>query len=197
MKKIRFWKQHSMETCAISCMMMAMDAFGVDFPTRAKEEKLYRMYGSKAAPGTQCAAIAYALARRGLDVRLVHGSERMFENRDGYYPPEMYEALYAEYVNWIARGAGLFDVQTGAVDCGMIRGELERGRIVITAIVAEGDADGMHDHVMHGVLIYGMEGDLFCVCDPLCGRITMTRAELENQLDTPEGRCCLSVGEKN
>ena len=31
--KVRFWKQHTMETCGIACVLMALDAFGIDYPT--------------------------------------------------------------------------------------------------------------------------------------------------------------------
>ena len=33
-RKVRFFRQHSLETCGISCMLMVLDAFGkVLYPT--------------------------------------------------------------------------------------------------------------------------------------------------------------------
>ena len=70
--KVRFWKQHTMETCGIACVLMALDAFGIDYPTVAKEQRLYQRLHSKAAPGKEGGAIACAIARYGLDVTMAY-----------------------------------------------------------------------------------------------------------------------------
>ena len=41
-KKLRFFRQHSMETCGISCILMALDYYGkVKYPTVTQERRLY------------------------------------------------------------------------------------------------------------------------------------------------------------
>lgn len=195
MKKIRFYRQHTPETCAISCMLMILDFFGKDFPTIGKEQQLYRYFGSKVTAGTPGAAVAYALSRRGLDVALVHSSERMMENGGGYYPEELYEAIREEYTSYIQRSEGAFAVKTGAeINCDALRRELEKDRLVILQCFVEGDADGMHNHVLHGILIYDFDGDSFLACDPMRGKVTLSEAELEAAVETPLGRMYISVG---
>lgn len=197
MKKIRFYKQHTKETCGISCMLMILDYFGIDYPTVSKEMRLYQMYGTKASVGTLGAAIAYALSRRGLDVSLAHSSEKLMENQGDYYPPQLYEAILKEYRTYIDRAAGAVDVKAGApIDCGELRRELERDRLVILQCFVEGDADGMHDHVLHGILLYDCDDSCFYACDPLCGKIKLTDAEIDQFMETPLGRMYVSVGQR-
>lgn len=195
MKKIRFYRQHTPETCAISCMLMVLDFFEKDFPTIGKERQLYRIFGSKVTAGTLGSAIAYALSRRGMDVTLAHSSERMMENGGGYYPDELYEAIQREYMSYIRRSEEAFAVKTGVkIDCNSLRRELEKDRLVILQCFVEDDADGMHDHVLHGILIYDFDGDSFRACDPMRGKVTLSETELEAGMETPLGRMYISVG---
>ena len=79
-KKLRFYKQHSMETCGPACILMLLDLYGkIEYPTPKQEMKLYSLYRSKAFRGVNGAAIANCLAGNGLDVHLVHSSPQMME----------------------------------------------------------------------------------------------------------------------
>lgn len=195
--KVRFWKQHSMETCGIACTMMALDAFGIDYPTVAKEVHLYARYRTKVAPGTEGTAIACALTQRGLDVTLAVSGDDLMEAGSGYYTPEMNAALLDEQYAWLQRSRGAVRVETNEViDAAYIREQLAGERLVIAQVIIPGDADGLHDRVLHGVLLYGTEGDDFLLCDPLQGKRRLPAAELIELMDTPVGRMALVIGRK-
>ena len=195
--KLRFWKQHTMETCGIACVLMALDAFGIDYPTVAKEQHLYRRYRSQAAHGTEGGAIACALAKHGLEVTLACSGAEVIDDRSGYYPPEMLVALLAEQRTWLERAQGAVRFEPGAIiDTEYLRAQLEQERLVIAQVCIPGDADGLHDHVLHGVLLYGVEGNEFLVCDPLSGKRRITACELDALMNTPVGRMAIAAGRK-
>ena len=113
-KKIRFYKQHSMETCGPACMLMLLDLYGkIEYPTQKQEMKLYSLYRSKAFKGVNGAAIANCLSKNGLNVHLAHSSVEMMENRSGYFTDELYTALLAEYQTEAAKCEGKIDISTG------------------------------------------------------------------------------------
>lgn len=195
--KVRFWKQHRMETCGIACLLMALDAFGIDYPTVAKEHQLYARFGTKAAPGTEGAAIACALTKHGLAVTLVASGDDLMEAGSCYYTPEMHAALLDEQYAWLERSRGAVRVETNAViNAAYLRAQLARDRLIIAQVIIPGDADGLHDRVLHGVLLYGAEGEDFLLCDPLKGKRRLSAAELIDLMDTPVGRMALVIGRK-
>lgn len=193
--KVRFYKQHSMETCGIACLMMILDAFGIDYPTVAKEWRYYARYRSRIMPGTSLGAIACALTRAGLTATLFHASPELMDNRNAYNPPELHEQLLQEHRTFIEWAGDGVTVQSGSpVTADTLQHELNRERLVIAEVYIPGDADGLHDHVLHGILLYGMEDGVFLGCDPLAGRIRLTAQELEKLMDTPYGASALSAG---
>lgn len=205
MKKMQFYGQHEFpeigiskaETCGTSCLMMALDYFGKEFPKKSKEPVYYRKYKIRYnhMKGTLGSAIAFALSEKGLDVKIVHSSVNYLDNEDDYYDKECYAALLAEHKKYIAEGG--FKSETGVdIDCETIKKELENGRIVITQTFIEGNADGIHEKVMHWILIYGFDKGIFSVCDPGCGKIKLSEREAENYIKTPFGKTYISVGEK-
>ena len=196
-KKLRFYKQHSMETCGPACMLMLLDLYGkIEYPTPKQEMKLYSLYRSKAFKGVNGAAIANCLSKNGLNVHLAHSSAEMMDNRGGYFTDELYTALLAEYRAEAAKCDGKIEISTGVgITCDTLRQELDAGRQIILETIIPGDADGIHDHVLHWVVVYGYEDDLFCVCDPFSSKIKLTTKELEGYMDKPIGRIYIAVSE--
>lgn len=196
-KKIRFYKQHSMETCGPACVLMLLDLYGIiKYPTQKQEMNLYRRYRSKAFLGVNGAAIANCLSGNGLNVQLVHASLQLMDNRDGYFPEPLFAALLSEYQSEVEKCAGKVSVTVGMeITCETLKQELDAGKQIILETIIPGDADGIHDHVLHWVVVYGYEGDLFRVCDPLSSKIQLTAAELEGYMDTPIGKIYIAVGE--
>ena len=195
--KVRFWKQHTMETCGVACLLMALDAFGIDYPTVAKEQRLYQRLRSKAAPGTEGGAIACALARHGLEVTLAYSGTELIDNASGYYPQELHAALMAEQRALLERAPEAVKTEPGAaIDAAYLTANLAQERLIILQICIPGDADGLHDRVLHGVLLYGREGEDFLLCDPLTGKRRISAEELSALMDTPVGRMAIIAGRK-
>lgn len=197
-KKIRFYKQHTMETCGAACMLMLLDFYGkVKYPTPKQEMKLYSLYRSRAFKGMNGAAIADCLSNNNLTVSLLHSSPQMMDNRDGYFSEELYEALLAEYRKSAEKCADRACIVTGAaITCTTLRQAFDEGKQIILQCIVPGNADGIHDHTLHWIVVYGYEGDEFLVCDPLSSKIRIAREALENYMDTPIGRICVVTGEK-
>ncbi|MBQ7874083.1 MAG: hypothetical protein IJ306_02815 [Oscillospiraceae bacterium] len=206
MREMKFYGQHGFEdigitpfeTCGISCLLMAKDYFGVDFPTTGKEKSLYLKYHSKAAKkGMLGSAIAYVLSEKKLGAKLVHSSEKLLENRENYYPQEQFEEILAEHKKYIKMANGAFSAEIDPDITGeTLAAELKKDRLLIVQTFIEGNADGIHDKVMHWILLYGFENGIFKACDPLSGKTTFTQEELAGYMETPFGKTYISVWEK-
>lgn len=198
-KKIRFYKQHSLETCGPACMLMLLDLYRkIEYPTPKQEMKLYSLYRSKAFRGVNGAAIANCLSKNNLAVHLVHSSSQMMDNREEYFPENLFAKLLTEYQAEIEKCADRIRISTGAdITCATLRQELDADRQIILETIIPGDADGIHDHVLHWILVYGYEGDSFLACDPLSEKIKMTATELEEYMDTPIGKIYIAVGKNS
>lgn len=195
-KKIRFYKQHSMETCGPACMLMLLDLYGkIEYPTPKQEMKLYSLYRSKAFRGVNGAAIANCLARNGLDVHLVLSSLQMMDNRNGYFSDALFAELLVEYQSEEAKCFDKISIASGVeINCDLLRRELDAGRQIILETFIPGNADGIHDHVLHRIIVYGYEGEMFQVCDPLSSKIKLPAEALDAYMDTPIGKIYLAVG---
>ncbi|MBP3656347.1 MAG: hypothetical protein J6K32_06590 [Clostridia bacterium] len=200
MRKPKTYRQQTMETCGPCCILMALTAFGREPRDMGRdryarrEADLYKSFRCTDFMGMTGAAVAHVLARYGLRVTLLHESEQLIENRGGYFPQGMYNALLAEHMHRIGQGG--FSVEAGiALDTDRIRAELAADRMTIVQCFIPGDADGIHDHVLHWILVYGWDGSVFRACDPLSGRIALTDRELGAMMITPAGASAIAVGE--
>lgn len=197
-KKIRFYKQHTLETCGAACMLMVLDLYRkMEYPTQKQERKLYSLYRSRAFKGMNGAAIANCLSKNNLEISLLHSSSQMMENRDDYFSEELYEALLAEYRSDAEKCAERVQLTTGVViTCDTLKRALDAGKQIILQCIVPGNADGIHDHTLHWIVVYGYVGDEFLVCDPLFSKIRIPAEALENYMDTPIGRICIVTGER-
>ena len=118
----------------------------------------------------------------------------MMENAGGYHAPEMYAALLEEYHSALRRAEGAVEVRVGEhIDCNVLRGELNRDRLVILQVMAQSP----QGPVLHGILLYGHDEENFLVCDPAARQREMwTAQEIDAAMRTPEGIIYISVGEK-
>ena len=196
-KKIRFFKQHTMETCGAACMLMRLDLYRkVEYPTPKQEMKLYSMYRSAAFKGVNGAAIANCLSRNNLEVTLIQSFHQKMDNRDGYYPEELYESLQGEYQAALDKCRDRIRLVTdAAITCDSLRQLLDAGKQLILHCIVPGNADGIHDHTLHWIVVYGYEGEEFLVCDPLSSKIRIPEEVMENYMNTPVGRICIATGE--
>lgn len=196
-KKIRFFRQHTMETCGPSCVLMILDLYQkLNYPTPKQEAKLYSLYRSQAYAGTTGAAMADCLSKNGLSVSLLHSSENYMDNRDEYFSPSLFSTYWAEYRSRIDACKDRVSIQTGAaLSCTTIREALDTQKQVIVQCIVPGNADGIHEETLHWIVVYGYEGEEFLVCDPLSSKIRISSDAMERYMDTPIGRICVVVGE--
>ena len=196
-RQLRFFRQHSLETCGISCILMILDYYHrVQYPTVKQERKLYGIYRSKAFCGIEAASAAECLSQNRLNVVLYHESPVLIENRNGYYPEALYQSILQEYYKTLDRVRNRVKISIGErLSPEWVVGQLEQEKLLMLQCIVPGDADGLHDHVLHWVLCYGYRDELFQVCDPMSRKITLTGAELEYYMDTPVGRAAVVVSE--
>ena len=194
-RKVRFYRQHSLETCGISCILMILDAFGrVKYPTAKQERKLYEIYRCRAFKGTLASAISECLSKNGLDVSLFHSSPQYLDNQNRYYPDQLYHLMLEEYANTIDSIRGKVSVETGCIiTTDWFREELEDGKLLIVQCIVPGDADGMHEETLHWILLYGYQDGFYLACDPLSRKIRLSESELAGYANTPVGSICITV----
>lgn len=211
LKKPEYHRQHTMETCGIACLLMALDAFGVEYASVNRQMKYYDDYGAKSTPGTLGSAIAYVLCSKGfskgLCIKIVHASEKLLENRGDYFEEEKYSRILDEHKLWLKAAETVktvkklpeesFSCVSGHYfDCDELKAELEKGALVITQVFIPGD-DPEHDKLMHWILLFGEQGGVFNAIDPMPkpvgGRIKLSAEELEEYMNTPFERTYISV----
>lgn len=182
-------------------MLMLLDYYRkVEYPTPKMEQKLYSLYRSRAYCGTTGGAVANCLSRNGLDVQLLHSSENLMDNRDGYFEEDLFRALLREYREQVEACRDQIYLETGTqIDCERLKQFLTSGKQVMLQCIIPGDADGIHQEILHWILLFDYDGTHFVGCDPLAfhptERMRLTDAEVEHYMDTPIGRICVVVGE--
>lgn len=215
-----FCPQQTKETCGISCILMALTAFGkirkpkeAVMDERSTESIFYEMYGFRPDEakdermGTLGSAIAYALSCRKLDAQLWHESESLIENRDGYFPGEIFAQMQRQHREWIERAQGKVTVtvfEDLAQDMQRLADALDGEHLLIVQCLVEGDADGMHDHVLHWILVFDWVDGKFRAYDPAYtppsrkspNYIELTEQELMAYMDTPVGAAVIRVGKR-
>lgn len=196
-RKLRFFRQHSLETCGISCILMILDYYHrVQYPTVKQERKLYGIYRSRAFCGVQAASAAECLSWNRLNVALYHESPTLIDNHNGYYPEKLYRSILLEYYTTLDRIRDQVYIETGgSLTSTWVARQLALEKLLMLQCIVPGDADGLHDHVLHWVLCYGYREGQFQICDPLSQKITFNETELEYYMDTPVGRAAIVVSE--
>lgn len=197
MERDRKQDKYQRETCGICCGLMLLDYFGrLSYPTPKMKHRFYDTYGSKAFKGTTAAALADFLSWNELSVQLLHSSDAMMDNRDGYFPPALFQALKQEYLDRLSNCRDRVRVSTGdEIHCGTLKQLLDQGKQIALQILIPGNADGIHDHTLHWILVRGYTEDTFIISDPNSTSRTLSARELEHYMDTPIGRICLAVEE--
>jgi len=206
MKRIRFFKQHTSESCGIACVLMILDAWRrVKYPTEKQEKKLYALFKCKAFKGTLASSLGECLYRNGLDVTLFYSAECCLENQGSYYPPSLYTRILDENNDILARIHDQVNIvlkKGFSITLDLLRDELDKGKLLILQVVVPGDLeiDGLHTRILHWVVAYGYDEKGFMICDPWPynqkHKLALSEAELEQYMDTPVGRAVIAVGEK-
>ena len=188
-KDVRPYKQRGM-TCAISCMLMALEYYKkIPKADWAYEKKYYRSYRSRYIDGTPFSALAWHFSKNGLETELIHSEKQTFKN-DGILSANEYDKSLEEYNAYLDRANEKGAVISNGVNINsqLIKRKLEEDKLVIIA--------GQIGSILHAILICGYEDDCFIVCDPLCKQKQKIFFEdIDKFMDTSIGKWFVTVKE--
>lgn len=190
-KDIKPYKQRG-DTCAVVCMMMALEYYKLmEKANWYDERRLYKIYGSDYLPGTPFSAIAYHLSKNGLDTTLFHSDNNLFNNSKNALDDFDFNLAMNEYSEHLKRAelCGTKIKKGIDINVELLRVELMEGNIIILA----GEISGGY----HAILLSGYKDNKFIVCDPLYKeKRLMTSEEIERYMNTSIGRWFISVNNK-
>ncbi len=190
-KNVRPYKQRG-ETCAIACLMMTLEYYGIMIKANWYDERrLYRIYGSRYMSGTPFSAIAYHISKNGLDTTLYHSSKNLFDNSLGAISDIDFKFAMDEYKEYLERAKlkGTKVINGIDINSNLLKKKLQEGNLIILA----GKSIGSY----HAILISGYEGNTFMVCDPLYKtKKTRTFEEIDEYMDTNIGKWFIAINNK-
>lgn len=190
-KNIRIYKQRG-DTCAIACMMMALEYYKIiEKANWYDERRLYKIYGSQYMSGTPFSALAYHFSKNGLETTIYHSDENLFNNKKKIINEDNFNSAMNEYKEYLERAQSKGTKVVNGMDINMtlVKEKIEEGNIVIIA----GEIYGGY----HAILISGYDNDKFIVCDPLYkNKQIKSEEELEKFMDTSIGKWFISVNNK-
>lgn len=179
------------QTCAICCMIMVLEYYGIISKANwYYENKYYRIYKSNYMDGTPFSALAYHFVKNGIDTEIMHSEVNIFKNDFDYVPQVVFENSMDEYKTFLNSALLKGAKVTNGIDitASSLRKKLEENNLVILA--------GKHGDYLHAILLVGYEGNTFIVCDPLFKeKQRRTFEEIESFMDTPIGKWCVVVKE--
>lgn len=190
-KNVRPYKQKG-DTCAIVCMMMAMEYYKIIPKANWYDEKrLYNTYRSKYMSGTPFSALAFYMAKNGLDTSIYHESQNLFENNQNALDDYDFTYAITEYKEYLryAENKGAKVINGIDINVDLLKQKLQDGNLVILA----GEMPGGY----HAVLLTGYDENGFKVCDPLYKtKQSRTFEEIEKFMNTKIGKWLISVNDK-
>lgn len=195
LRKIRFYKQSEGYTCGPACVLMILDHYRkILRSTHGKEMEIYKDYKSDAFMGMPGVSVARCLADRGFQITLHHAQESYMLNREDYFEPVLFENMRAEYIQRLEESDGFFKVTTDSpISSSFLRDIITREHQVILETIVPGDADGIHTHTLHWIVVYGYENGKFHCIDPAYGKLWLTEEEIDGYLETPIGKICVET----
>ncbi len=191
-KDIKPYRQRG-NTCAIACMMMVLEYYKViERANWYEERRLYRIYGSKYISGTPFSALAFHMAKNGLDTTIYHESDNLFENKYNAFNKEDFDILMKEYKEYLefAKNNGAKVLKGILINTDILKQKLKEGNLVILAGVLSG--------IYHAILLTGYDDIGFSVCDPLYKtKQIRTFKEIEEFMNTSIGKWFIVVNKEN
>ena len=182
-KEIKSYQQRG-DTCAIVCMLMVLEYYGL-IPEINKyyEDKYYRVYKSKYMEGIPLSALAWHFAKNGLDTEIVHSNKEIFNNEKGFIDRSIYDDLMDEYKTFLSQAKSVGARISNGIDLNsnLIKEKLELGYLVILA--------GEVDEMLHTVLISEYKNNMYVVNNPLYkAKQLWSEEELVKYMATDIGR---------
>lgn len=182
-KNVRPYKQRG-DTCAIVCMMMILGYYKIIPKVNWYDERrLYRIYGSKYMPGTPFSALAFYMAKNGLETTICHENQSLFKNEQTIIDNNEFNLVMDEYKEYL-KYAENFDakvVKVLNITVNALKQKLKDGNLVILT--------GEIPNGYHAILLTGYDQDKFIVCEPLYKvKQNRTFEEIEKFMNTSIGK---------
>ena len=100
-KNVKPYKQRR-DNCVIVCMMMVLEYYKVIPKANWYDERrLYKIYGSKYMNGTPFSALAFYMARKGLETTIYHENPDLFKNEQGIIDKDDFKFAMDEYKEYL------------------------------------------------------------------------------------------------
>lgn len=190
-KNVRPYKQRG-HTCAIVCMMMVLEYYKVIPKANWYDERrLYRIYGSKYMSGTPFSALAFHMAKNGLETTICHENQDLFKNDRGSIDNNDFKFAMDEYKEYLkyAENNGTKVINGVNITINVLKQKLQDGNLVILA--------GETPSGYHAILLTGYNQDGFKVCDPFYKvKQTITFDKIEKFMSTSIGKWFICVNDK-
>lgn len=187
-KKVKPYKQRG-DTCAV---VMVLEYYKIIAKANWYDERrLYKIYRSKYMTGTPFAALAFHLAKNGLETTICHEDKDLFNNKREVIDNDAFKLAMDEYKTYLE-----YAVSRGAnVICGvditieLLKRKLLEDNLVILA--------GKFQNCYHAILLVGYDNDSFTLCDPLYKEKQIrTSEEIKKFMNTDIGKWFISVNNR-
>ena len=161
-KDIKLYKQRG-DTCAIVCMLMVLEYYEIISKINWYDErKYYRIYHSHYTKGTPFSAIAYHLAKNGLEVTIYHSDKNLFNNTKNIFDEYTFNNLLSEYKFFLnnAKKYNIKIINGININSLLLKNILDNKKLLIIALE-------LQNSIFHAALLCGYNADYFEVCDPM------------------------------
>ena len=189
-KDIKLYKQ-SGNTCAICCMLMALNYYNlIDKINWYDERRLYRIYKSKYIDGVPFSAILYHLVKKNLVVSIYHSENNLFKNNK-VFDDGMFNLLLNEYNEFlnvaIKSGAKVYNGVN--INVQLLKEKLLDNNLIILA--------GKVNDELHSILLSDCYDNKFEVYDPLCNdKKLLSFDEINDFMNTNIGKWFIVINDK-
>lgn len=189
-KDIKHYKQRG-STCAICCMLMALNYYNlIDKINWYDERRLYRIYKSKYIDGVPFSAILYYLSKKNLVVSIYHLENNLFKNNK-VFDDEIFNLLLNEYNEFlnvaIKSGAKVYNGVN--INVQLLKEKLLDNNLIILA--------GKLNDEFHSILLSDCYDNEFEVYDPLCNdKKLLSFDEINDFMNTDIGKWFIVINDK-
>lgn len=189
-KDIKLYKQRG-NTCAICCMLMALNYYNlIDKINWYDERRLYSIYKSKYIDGVPFSAILYHLSKKNLVVSIYHSENNLFKNNN-VFDDEIFNLLLNEYNEFLSiaikSGAKVYNGVN--INVQLLKEKLFDNNLIILA--------GKVNDEFHSILLSDWYDNKFVVYDPLCNDVKLLSFnEINDFMSTDIGKWFIVINDK-
>ena len=174
------------------CLLMILDYYKVIPKINWYDERqYYKRLKSLYIEGTPLSAVAMVLAQSNLETILLHSDKDYFSNKNHYLDDYTYNNSMKEYKMFVdsAKKSGATIKNEALINSDKIKEFLDEDYLITLS--------GTSGISLHAVLVVGYDKETFCICNPLFKeKQHISKKELNEYMETPIGKWCILVKEK-